>query len=140
MKEFSHREFWIFVMTVMHTSQRAQSLEKNQRVAIEEAIRAKHCPDISYQEWEEIELNIVKNRDKIQEAFMSMLGMALGKKIPSGIDSHSLKTLDDSFRHIINHVNIADLRELIQQSHTPQSPEILDLINEIEKLQKEKRR
>ena len=140
MKEFSHREFWIFVMTIMHTSQRAQSLAKEQRVAIEEAIRAKHCPDISYQEWEEIELNIVKNRDKIQEAFMSMLGMALGKSQQIGIDANSLKTLDDSFRHIVDHVNIADLRELVQQSHTPQSPEILDLIDEIEKLQKVKRR
>src|SRR3990170_1228967 len=104
MKEFSHREFWILVMTIMHTSQRAQSLAKEQRVAIEEAIRAKHCPDISYQEWEEI-----------------------------GIDANSLKTLNDSFRHIVDHVNIADLRELVQQSHTPQSPEILDLIDEIEK-------
>jgi hypothetical protein len=140
MREFSQREFWIFVMTIMHTSQRAQSLSKEQRVAIEEAIRAKHCPDIPYQEWEEIELNIVKNRDKIQEAFISMLSMALGKKIPSGIDSDLVKTLDDHFRHIVDHVNIAELREVIQQSHTPQSPEILDLINEIEKLQKVKRR
>jgi len=140
MREFSHREFWIFVMTMMHSSQRAQSLTKEQRVTIEEAIRAKHCQDISYQEWEEIELNIVKNRDKIQEGFMSMLGMALGKSQQIGIDANSLKTLDDSFRHIVDHVNIADLRELVQQSHTPQSPEILDLIDEIEKLQKEKRR
>jgi len=140
MREFSHREFWIFVMTMMHSSQRAQSLTKEQRVTIEEAIRAKHCQDISYQEWEEIELNIVKNRDKIQEGFMSLLGMALGKSQAKGIDVDSLKTLDDSFRHIIKNINIADLREVIQQSHTPQAPEILDLINEIEKLKKEKER
>jgi len=140
MKEFSHREFWIFVMSVLHTSARAQALTKEQRVAIEEAIRAKHCPDISYQEWEEIELNIVKNRDKIQEGFISMMGAALGKTLQSGIDVHSLKTLDENFRHIVNNININTLRVLLTKSNTEQPKEILDLIDEIEKLQKEKRK
>ena len=126
-------------MTIMHTSPLAKSLEQDQRIALEEAIRKLHCPDIDYPEWEEIELNIVKNRDIIQFGLEELVPKALGKyvnRIETDIDV--LKTLEGKFTGIIDKLDLKELRKQFENNKSESSVTFLDYIDQIEKLKMER--
>lgn len=137
MRDFSQREFWIFVMTVMHTEQTAKSLTRDQRVAIEESIRKQNCPDIDYPEWEEIELNIVKNREKIISGFMSMFPAALGKKQPVNGEIDILQMLDGKFRETVKKIDFDYLKNCLPNDQSDETKRALEFIKEVEQLKKD---
>jgi len=137
MRDFSHREFWIFVMTVMHTEQTAKILSREQRVAIEEAIRKQNCPDIDYPEWEEIERNIVSNRDKIVSGFMSMLPAALGKRQLINGELDILQMLDGKFRDSVKNIDFNFLKNCLPKNQSDETKRALAFIDEVEKLKQD---
>lgn len=76
--EFSDYEFWIFVETVFHSNQYAQSLNLKQQQALLESIRKKHCPSITNKQWLEIELNIVNNRNILIDSMLESASASAG--------------------------------------------------------------
>ena len=127
--------FWTFVLSVMHTASVAQSLQKNQRVAIEEAIRKQHCPEITYDEWLEIEQKIVDSKGKIMSAFMGLLPLAIGEKMPVNKDLDILALLDTSFRDQVKFIDFDQLKKNLPNDQSENTKRTLDLINRLKELQ-----
>ena len=124
-------------MSVMHTAQVAKSLPKNQRVAIEEAIRKQHCPEITYDEWLEIEQNIVSSKGKIMSAFLGLLPLAMGDKMPVSKDMDILAMLDSSFREQVKFIDFEQLKKNLPKDQSENTKRTLDLINRLKELQNE---
>ena len=129
------REFWVFVLSTMHSASVAQSLNKNQRVSIEEAIRKQHCPEISYDEWLEIEKNIVSSKGKIMSAFMGLLPLAMGDKIPVSKDMDILAMLDTSFREQVKYIDFDQLKKNLPKDQSENTKMTLELIERLKELQ-----
>ncbi len=91
---FTHRELWIYIMTIMHTSVMAQKAGKSVRQANEIYLRTKLCPTISNDEWLEIEKDIVAYKRAIQNA---LAGAAIASLTSAGSqeDKELLRKIDE---------------------------------------------
>ena len=76
--KFSDYEFWIFILTIFHSNQYTQSLSISQQQAMLQVIRKKHCPNITNEQWLNIELNIVNNRNIMMDSMLESASASAG--------------------------------------------------------------
>jgi len=132
------REFWIFVQSVLHTSQMAKSLEPKQITALAEYIRSQNCPQLSYDDWLDIEKSIIDSKYVIIGSLASGLTQALGGKI-SNKAFEEIRNLDSGFRDTVANIDLEDIERKLKESKItiPDLTKVLDLAKSYQKEKKE---
>ncbi|HLC24857.1 MAG TPA: hypothetical protein VJJ25_04435 [Nitrosopumilaceae archaeon] len=132
------REFWIFVESVLHTSQMAKSLEPKQITALAEYIRSQNCPQLSYDDWLDIEKSIIDSKYVIMGSLASGLTQALGGTT-SNKAFEEIRNLDSGFRDTVANIDLEDIERKLKESKItiPDLTKVLDLAKSYQKEKKE---
>lgn len=132
------REFWIFIQTVLHTSEQAKSLDPKQITALAEYIRSEHCPSLSYEQWLDIEKSIISSKYAVMDSFAHGLTQAMGGQ-QSTEAFQKLRNLDSGFRDSIEGLNIEEIEKKLKESKVvlPDLTKVLDFAKDFKKERKE---
>ena len=132
------REFWIFVESVLHTSQMAKSLEPKQITALAEYIRSQNCPQLSYDDWLDIEKSIIDSKYVIMGSLASGLTQALGGTT-SNKAFEEIRNLDSGFRDTVANIDLEDIERKLKESKITITDltKVLDLAKSYQKEKKE---
>lgn len=137
-RTFTQRECWIAVLTIMKTSQNAKSMTKEQRQVLEEYIRLHHCPEISYDEWLEIEKNIIQTKNLVMGTLIKGVFKALGATKPEEKELVHFKKMDEQFREFESEESIKALKNMIAEDQSEAGNLIKQAITQFEKAKKER--
>lgn len=132
------REFWIFVETVLHTSQTAKSLEPKQITALAEYIRSQNCPNLSYEEWLDIEKSIIDSKYNVIGTIATGITQAMGGKMSSKA-FEDLRNLDSGFRDTVANLDVDQIEKRLKESkiNIPDLTNVLELAKSFQKERKE---
>ena len=131
------REFWIFVQSVLHTSQMAKSLEPKQITALAEYIRSQNCPQLSYDDWLDIEKSIIDSKYVIMGSLATGLTQALGGTT-SNKAFEEIRNLDSGFRDTVENIDLEDIERKLKQSKIT-IPDLTKVLHLAKSYQKEKK-
>ncbi len=131
------REFWIFVETVLHTSQYVKTLPKKQITALAEYIRSEHCPNLSYQTWLDVEKSIVSSKYAVMDSLAKGVTKSMGGDISSKAFDE-LQKLDKGFRESIEDLDLNEIEKKLKQSKV-ELPDLTKVLELAKDLQKEKK-
>lgn len=127
----SHREKWIYVLTVMKTNALAKNQSAKTKGAVCDFIRTKMTPDIDYPEWRQMELDMNETKKNVNRYMMEGTMASIGdtKITPElqQIFESELPKLDDKVRDELKNIDLNDLRK-----HLPKGKDqIVEKINKV---------
>jgi len=127
----SHREKWVYVLTIMKTNALAKKQPMETQSAICDFIRTQIAPDIGYPEWRQMELDMNETKKNVNRYMMEGTMASIGEtKISPELQSlfaSELPKLDDKVRSEMKSINLEDLRK-----HLPKGKgEIIEKINRV---------
>lgn len=135
----SDREKWMFILTVLKTSQIGKSMPLMMQQAISEFLREKICPKIDYDEWRNMELDIREIKAKVMDLMFKGMAVASGKsnmppearKMFSEMD---LAKLDSKAKTEIKNIDFDKLKKILLSLPKDQQKELLPMFESIENL------
>ena len=132
------REFWICVQSVLHTSQVAKSLEPKQITALAEYIRSQNCPQLSYEDWLDIEKSIIESKYIVMESLATGITKSMGGEMSSKA-FEDLRNLDSGFRDIVGNIDVEQIETKLKNSKVslPDLTKVLDMAKSYQKERKE---
>lgn len=120
MRDFTDRERFIYIVTVM----KASSLAKVQPIAVIqgliEFLRKNLCPSLTMDDWIEIEQNVIKMNALTVEVQKEGFYKSLGMKIPNPNkprDLKGIKDLEDAVASEIKNVDMTKLEESLPDQY-----------------------
>lgn len=135
------REFWIFVMTVFHTSEMAKSLPIKQQQAICEFIKKRQCPNLTYDTWLDIERSIVSSSKLITEVMtrdlMNIMSGQVGN-IDKKLDIQTVREMDEVFKKSLDELDLDKIKQGVKNIPAENKTEIDNVIKTIEDYKKER--
>lgn len=134
------REFWIFVQTVLHTAQRVKDLDKQQVTALAEYIRGKFCPNLTYEDWLDVEKSIIESKYSVMNTLAEGLSQATGGE-QSSKAFEELRNLDSGFRESVEGIDVDSLQEEMKklgaEGKLPDLTKVIDLVKDFKKERKD---
>lgn len=119
----------------MHTESHAKALPKKARQSLEEAIRKEFCPDISYDQWLEIEKAIIDGSKIIQSHFWKLMPQALG--LTSDKDKDVIMSLEAGFND--SKIDLEEIKKSLPNDSSEETKKLLGAIEQIQKLDRERK-
>ena len=112
----------------------ARNLEPKQVTSLAEFIKSKNCPNLSYDDWLDIEKSIMSSKYAIMDGFAEGLTQAMGGKTGSKA-FEDLRNLDSEFRNAVEGLNINDIESKLKESKVllPDLTKVLELAKEYKK-------
>lgn len=130
---------WLYILTVIKTSQTGKILSLEQKQAIEEFIRKKICPSIDYKKWLEIEKDMIKMKTEIMklmyEGMVSSIGKGgLPKEAKEMFEQADLARLDDSMRGSIRELDFDKIENVFNELPEEQRKYLEPMFKEVKKI------
>jgi hypothetical protein len=139
----SSREKWIFVLTVMKTSQMGKAMPMKMKQATCEYIRNKMCKDIDYPEWLKIEYDIKDLKGKVMDILMKGVDHAMGEaiKLPPDaqqvFDEAEFARFDDAVREEMKNIDLEELMKNLPKDKSKQMGKIKELFEKVMRAKKD---
>lgn len=132
------REFWIFIETVLHTSQMVKHLKPDQITALAEYIRKQNCPNLSNNDWLDIEKSIVESKYIVMGSFATGISQAVGGTMSSKA-FEDIRNLDSGFRDSIIDLDVNEIESKLKESkiNLPDLTKVLGLVKSFQKERKD---
>ena len=137
--KLNEREKWMFILAVMKTSQTGKSMPMKMNVAVCEFLRERICPNISYDDWKQMEYDIREVKSQVMDLMLKGMEVASGKsrlspeaqQMFSEID---LAKLDTRVKKELKKINFTKLKKTMLGLPEEQQKEIEPLFEAIEDL------
>ena len=135
----SPREKWMFVLTVFKISQTGKAMPLEMQQAVTEFLRKKVCPELSYDEWRDMEIDIRKIKSEVIDLmYEGMQAATSDTKLPpeaqkmfSEID---LSELDNKTRGAIKQIDFDKLKKALDSLPKDKKKELEPMFANIENL------
>lgn len=137
-RTFNQRETFIAVLAIMKTSPNAQAMSKEQIQTLVEYIRLNHCQDISYDEWLEIEKNIIQTKHLVMDTLIKGVFKALGAKPAQEKELVLFKKMEAEFRDYETEESLQTLKDMLKEDKSETSQLIKQAITQFEKSKKDR--
>jgi len=135
----SAREKWMFILTVLKTSQTGKSMSLKMQQALSEFLRNKICPEIDHDEWLQMEYDIREIKARVMDLMFKGMDVASGKstftpeakKMFSEMD---IEKLDSKVKSELKKIDFDKLKKSLLKLPKKEQDEIQPLFESIENL------
>src|SRR3990167_3529680 len=127
MTEFTDKEKWICILTIFKTSQFTKLIPKQARQTLEDMLRKKFCQQIDYEQWRDIEYQIIKLSKTVQSYYFEMALKSIGKVQLDQVELDQVKNIQVQIgnEHITTYLNM--IKSFLQTSEHPKNDKIIQL-------------
>jgi len=145
--KLTEREKWLYYLTVLKTSQTGKILSLEQKQAISEFIKTKIYPKITYDEWREMEVDMIKMNTQIMDLMWEGMQTSIGGKLPREVEQmfkvEDIAKLDNSVRDSLSTIDFEKLQGVFNQLPEKQRKELAPMFKKVkdisEQYKKEKK-
>lgn len=137
--KLNDREKWMFILTVIKTSQTGKSMPLDMQVAVCEFLREKICPTISYEGWKQMEYDIRELKAEVMDMMFKGMEVASGKRkiSPEAKEMFSeleMAKLDSRVKQEIKKIDFDKLKKSMKKLPNKEQEQIEPLFEAIENL------
>lgn len=135
----SDREKWLFILTVMKTSQTGKSMPVEMQQGICEFLRGKICPEIDYKTWEEMEYDIREIKTEVMDLMFKGMEVASGKTnaLPEAkqmFNETEMAKLDNKMRGELKKIDFDSLKKILDDLPEDKKKKLQPMFESIENL------
>jgi len=133
------REKWLFILTVMKTSQTGKSMPVEMQQGICEFLRNKICPEIDYKTWEEMEFDIREIKTEVMDLMFKGMEVASGKsnQFPEAkqmFNETEMAKLDNKMRGELKKIDFDSLKKILEDLPEDKKKKLQPMFESIENL------
>lgn len=134
----NNREKWIFILTVMKTSQTGKSMPMKTKQGVMEFLRKNLCKDVSYEDWLSMELDIKKAKSEVMDLMFEGVQYATKNKLPPEaqkmFSEADLGELDTKVRGQLENIDFGKLKKILEKLSEKERKELEPMFENVENL------
>jgi len=135
----NNREKWIFILTVLKTSQTGKAMPLKMQQGVLEFLRKKICPDVSYDDWLSMELDIKKAKSEVMGLMFEGMQAATSNKSLSPeaqkmFSEAELGELDTKVRGELEKIDFGKLKKILEKLPDNERKELEPMFENVENL------
>lgn len=132
------REKWVFILTVLKTSQTGKAMPTKTRDGVMEFLRKNICPDITYDDWLEMDHDIKKAKTQVMDLMFEGVQYATqNKSSPEAQKMFSeadLGELDTKVRGELEKIDFGKLKKILEKLPEKERKELEPMFENVENL------
>ena len=118
LKPFTDRENFIVASTIMITSEKMKSINRETRQGILQYIRETKYPEVTDKDWNEIAAGIDSHKKDVFEIMVKAFNESSGS--PETFANKAMMELDSSMKGEIDDIDFNELKKIVENSDDPQ--------------------
>jgi len=136
--KFTGKEKWLYYLAVLKTSQTGKILTLEQKQIISDFIRKKICPEIGYDEWFEMEKEMIKLKTEIMnlmyEGMQSSISGKISEEAKKMFNESDLIKLDESMKESLSSLDFEKLQVVFNMLPEKERKDLEPVFKQVKKM------